>query len=64
MTEIPGKPVRPGSLTLKQAQKIIDAMVEYATNTKPGRGMAFAVVEARTCSRLPATSCGIQCGKL
>jgi len=45
MSEIPSEPVRPGSLTLEQARKIVDAMVEYATTTKPGRGMAFAVVD-------------------
>lgn len=45
MSEIPSEPVRPGSLTLEQARKIVDAMVEYATVTKPGRGMAFAVVD-------------------
>ena len=45
MNEITSEPVRPGSLTLEQARKIVDAMVEYATKTKPGRGMAFAVVD-------------------
>ena len=45
MNEIPGEPVRPGSLTLEQTRKVVDAMVEYATKTKPGRGMAFAVVD-------------------
>ena len=45
MSEIPSEPVRPGSLTLEQARKVVDAMVEYATMTKPGRGMAFAVVD-------------------
>jgi len=45
MIEIPSEPVRPDSLTLEQAQKMVDAMVEYATTTKPGRGMAFAVVD-------------------
>jgi len=45
MNEIPGEPVRPGSITLEQARKIVDAMVEYAIKTKPGRGMAFAVVD-------------------
>jgi glc operon protein GlcG len=45
MNEIPGEPVRPGNITLEQARKIVDAMVEYATRTKPGRGMAFAVVD-------------------
>jgi len=45
MSEISGEPVRPGSLTLEQARKAVDAMVEYATETKPGRGMAFAVVD-------------------
>jgi len=45
MSEIPSEPVRPGSLTLEQARKVVDAMVEYATKTKPGRGMAFAVVD-------------------
>ena len=45
MSEIPSEPVRPGSLTLEQARKIVDAMVEYATTTKPGRSMAFAVVD-------------------
>ncbi len=27
MSEIPSEPVRPGSLTLEQARKIVDAMV-------------------------------------
>jgi len=45
MSEIPSEPVRPGSLTLEQTRKVVDAMVEYATKTKPGRGMAFAVVD-------------------
>jgi glc operon protein GlcG len=45
MIEIPSEPVRPGSLTLEQARKVVEAMVEYATVTKPGRGMAFAVVD-------------------
>jgi len=45
MSEIPSEPIRPGSLTLEQARKIVDAMVEYATTTKPGRSMAFAVVD-------------------
>ncbi|NQT05628.1 MAG: heme-binding protein [Dehalococcoidia bacterium] len=45
MSEIPSEPMRPGSLTLEQARKIVDAMVEYATTTKPGRSMAFAVVD-------------------
>lgn len=45
MSQISSEPVRPGSLTLEQARKIVDAMVEYTTVTKPGRGMAFAVVD-------------------
>ncbi len=45
MNKIPGEPVRPGNITLEQARKMVDAMVEYATSTKPGRGMAFAVVD-------------------
>lgn len=45
MSEISSEPVRPGCLTLEQARKIVDAMVEYTTVTKPGRGMAFAVVD-------------------
>jgi glc operon protein GlcG len=45
MVEISGEPVRPGSLTLEQARRVGDAMAEYATVTKPGRGMAFAVVD-------------------
>ena len=45
MSQMSSEPVRPGSLTLEQARKIVDAMVEYTTVTKPGRGMAFAVVD-------------------
>ena len=45
MSQISSEPVRPGGLTLEQARKIVDAMVEYTTVTKPGRGMAFAVVD-------------------
>ena len=36
MSQISSEPVRPGSLTLEQARKIVDAMVEYTTVTKPG----------------------------
>jgi len=45
MAKITSEPMRPGTLTLAQARKIVDAMVEYASVTKPGRGMAFAVVD-------------------
>ena len=43
--EISEVPVRPGTLTWEQTSKIINAMIEYTTVTKPGRGMAFAVVD-------------------
>lgn len=43
--EISSEHVCSGSLILKQARRIIDAMVEYAS-TKPGRPMAFAIVDA------------------
>ena len=32
-------------ITLEDAQQVIEAMVKYASETKPGRGMAFAVVD-------------------
>lgn len=34
-----------GTLVLEDAQKVIEAMLKYASKTKPGRGMAVAVVD-------------------